>query len=240
MADNMLTAALSRQSGLVKELNTLANNIANADTAGFRSEGLIFSEYVKSLSSGDSMSMTRPGAKLVDLTQGALLETGDQLDLAIEGDGFFLIETNAGARLTRAGGFALNNAGEMVDADGRRLLDAGEAPIAIPAGTTSITISRDGSIEADGAAIGQVGVVTAPATGLMREGDNLFRAEEGYEPSANFGIVQGALEGSNVNAMGEFARLIEVQRAYEASKSFMDKESDRLKRMVEGLGQPQT
>ncbi len=222
----------------MKDLDTIANNIANADTMGFRREGVVFSEYVKALSTGDSVSMTRADTRLVDFSQGALTQTEDPLDLAIEGEGFFLIETPEGPRLSRAGGFSLNENGEIVDPKGRRLLDLGESPIGIPPGTQSITVTRDGSIEADGAAIGQVAVVTTSPIGLVREGDNLFRAEEGYQATEDFSIIQGALEESNVNAMGEFARLIEVQRAYEAGKRFLDGEADRLSKMVDAFSRP--
>ncbi|MEM6413892.1 MAG: flagellar basal-body rod protein FlgF [Pseudomonadota bacterium] len=240
MANNALTSALSRQKGLMNELSTVANNIANANTAGYRSEGMVFTEYVKALSEGESLSMTRTGAKTIDLTQGALVQTDDPLDFAIEGEGFFTLETQAGPRLTRAGGFALNNQGEIVDSEGRRLFGQGNSPITIPPGTVDIIVSRDGVVEADGVPVGQLAVVTAPVTELMREGDNMFRAENGFEPSQAFSIMQGAVENSNVNVMGEFSRMIEVTRTYEGSKSFMDKESERLKRMIELLGQPQS
>jgi flagellar basal-body rod protein FlgF len=236
MADNMISAALSRQQGLNKEIQTIANNIANANTAGFRAESLVFSEYVKSLSSGDSISMTRANARVVDLSQGALISTGDPLDLSIEGDGFFLVETEVGTRLTRAGGFSLNAEGEIVDPEGRRVLDAGETPVVIPQGTANISVNENGFVSADGAQVGRIGVVTAPANQLVREGDNLFRPENGFTETEESSIMQGALEESNVNAMAEFVRLIEVQRAYEAGKSFLDKESERLRNMVDKLG----
>ena len=237
MADNMISAALSRQKGLTKELQTIANNIANANTAGYRAESHVFSEYVKALSTGDSMSMTKADARVVDLSQGALIATGAPLDLSIEGDGFFMIESGDEPRLTRSGAFSLNANGEIVDAEGRRVLDRGGAPITIPPGTANISVDTDGQISADGQLVGVIGISTAPANSLTREGDQLFKAEDGFVEAQDVRISQGTLEESNVNAMGEFVRLIEVQRAYEAGKSFLDQERDRLRSMIDQLSQ---
>ncbi len=236
MADNMISAALSRQKGLMKELLTVTNNIANADTAGFRAEGVIFSEYVDTLNEGDSLSMTRAAARTIDLSQGELILTDDPFDLAITGDGFFLVETPGGPRLTRAGGFSLNEQSELVDQEGRRVLGEGDAAISIPQGDGEIAVSAGGDISVDGQPVARIAVVTAQPIDLVREGENLFRAENGYEQVLEPNVTQGTLEGSNVNAMGEFVRLIEVQRAYEGTKGFLDKEADRLKKLVETLG----
>ena len=114
---------MNRQVGLRQELQIVANNIANMTTTGFRKEGLIFSEYVHAMDSGaPSLSMARASARTTDLGQGALTQTGGQFDLAIEGSGFFLIETPDGNRLTRAGAFTPNDAGELVTPDGFRFL----------------------------------------------------------------------------------------------------------------------
>ncbi|MEO1014247.1 MAG: flagellar hook-basal body complex protein [Pseudomonadota bacterium] len=239
MADNMISAALSRQKGLMKELLTVTNNIANADTAGYRAEGVVFSEYVEALDKSDSLSMTRAAGRTIDMSQGEIITTKDPLDIAISGDGFFLVETEGGPRLTRAGHFSLNHQGEIVDNEGRRVLGEGASAIAIPQGAQEIAVSAGGDISADGQLVGRFGVVTAPQIDLVREGDNLFRAANGYEPVLEPSVTQGALEGSNVNAMGEFVRLIEVQRAYEGTKGFLDKEADRLKQLVETLGRPE-
>lgn len=239
MADNMISAALSRQKGLQKEITTLANNIANANTTGFRAEGVVFSEYVKALDGADSLSMTRAAGRTIDLSQGAIITTNGTFDLAISGDGFFLVETPGGSRLTRAGAFALNDQSELVDLEGRRVLNEGEGAIAVPQDAGEFSVSSTGDVVADGQIVGRLGVVNPDVNGLVREGENLYRADAGFEPSERFSIVQGAVEGSNVNSMGEFVRLIEVQRAYEGAKGFLDKEAERLKNLVQTLGRQQ-
>lgn len=119
--------ALGRQSGLMREMQIVANNIANLATTGFRREGLIFAEHVSRTETGPSLSMAHGTARLVDLSQAGLMQTGGTFDLAIQGDGFFLIDTPDGQRLTRAGAFTPSVDGELVTPDGYRLLDAGGA-----------------------------------------------------------------------------------------------------------------
>ena len=228
---------LARQVGLMREMTTVANNIANTATAGYRREGVVFTEYIKASPGGDSLSMAAARARTVDLSQGALTQTGGTFDLAIEGEGFFLVQTPGGERLTRAGAFTPNDAGDLVTSDGHPLLDAGGAPVFAPPDAATITIAPDGTMSADGAPIAQIGLwrPTDP-TDLVREAGALFRAEQGTEPVIDGGrILQGRLEGSNVDPVLEIARMIEVQRAYELGQAFLDRESDRRSKLIDTL-----
>ena len=227
--------SLTRQSGLLSELRALAQNVANASTVGYRREGLVFSEYVKT-GGQESISMARAGARFIDQSQGALKRTGAPFDLAIEGDGFFRIETDDGERLSRAGNFSLNAEGEIVTSEGQRVLSADGAPIAIPPDAGAIAIASDGEISANGEVLGRIGVSTADSKEMRREGNNLFSATKGAEPADEFRVAQGFLEQSNVNTVSEIARLIEVQRAYELGKGLMDREHNRLTAMIQRLG----
>lgn len=125
---------LTRQTGLQREIQAIANNLANSATTGFRREGVIFAEYVRKLDEAPSLSMARASGRNIDLTQGELSVTGGTFDFAIQGEGFFLLETPQGNRLTRAGAFTPNGTGDLVNPDGYRLLDAGGAPVFVPAG----------------------------------------------------------------------------------------------------------
>lgn len=219
------------------EMRVVANNIANASTTGFQSEGVIFSEYVSALGRDyPSLSMAASRAWLTDQTQGALAQTGGAFDLAIEGPGFFLIDTPAGQRLTRAGSFTPSAEGDLVTMDGHRVLDAGGAPVFIPAGVGQIGIAPDGTISADGAPIGQIGLV-APndPNGMVREGGTMFAANGGYDVVPDGRMVQGFLEASNVNPILQIARMIEVQRAYELGQSFLDREDERVRGVVRAV-----
>jgi flagellar basal-body rod protein FlgF len=228
---------LARQVGLMREMNTVANNIANAATTGYRREGVIFSEYIETTPGGDSLSMAAARARTVDVSQGALSQTGGTFDLAIEGEGFFLVQTPAGERLTRAGAFSPNEAGDLVTPAGHPLLDAGGAPVFAPPEAEVVTIAPDGTMSADGAPIAQIGLWRpVDPTDLTREAGALFRADQGTEPVIEGGrILQGRLEGSNVDPVTEIARMIEVQRAYELGQAFLDRESDRRSKLIDTL-----
>ncbi|GAA6208912.1 flagellar hook-basal body complex protein [Cognatishimia sp. WU-CL00825] len=227
---------LTRQMGLFREMDVVANNIANAATTGFRQQGLVFSEHVHRSAGGASVSMAHGNVALTSFAQGSLTQTGGRFDLAIEGDGFFMVETPDGARLTRAGAFTPNNAGDLVTAQGYPVLDVGEAPIFIPPDATSLQIAEDGSISADGRLIGQVGVFQpADKSELQRQDGVLMQVPSGAELALTTKIKQGFLEGSNVDAISQIARMIEVQRAYEMGQSFLDTENERVKAALQTL-----
>ncbi|MDQ2090558.1 flagellar hook-basal body complex protein [Marimonas arenosa] len=231
--DNAGYTALSRQSGLMREMRIVANNIANAATAGFRQEGLVFSEHVAAIGDSPSISMAGATVRHTSMVQGTLTETRGPLDLAIEGDGFFLVETPQGERLTRAGNFTSNGAGDLVTNDGFRVLDAGGAPVFIPPDVTDLSVAADGTVSAGGRPLTQIGLyLPADPFGLAREDGVMFRAEGGIEPTEAGRIVQGFLENSNVDPISQFARMIEVQRAYELGQSFLDSENERLRDAV--------
>ncbi len=232
--DNAIYTTLTRQAGLWNELRSLANNIANADTAGFRAEGITFSEFVQDLGRGQpSLSMAAARVRETSLAPGPVEMTGAPLDLAIEGDAFFMIETPGGPRLTRAGAFTTNEAGDLVTAEGFPVLDAGGAPLFVPLGNGPVSIGADGTISAGGEVVGQVGLFAPAATAdLVREDGVRFRATGEVLPAEGARVLQGFLEGSNVDPVAEVARLIEVQRAYELGQSFLEREDERIRAVL--------
>ena len=227
---------LSRLSGLRREMDLVANNIANIGTQGYKSQGAVFSEFVADVPDGRSLSMARATAWQMDMTDGVLSQTGGTFDLGIQGTGFFQIETPDGPRLTRAGSFTPSSAGELVNMDGLRLLDAGGAPVFVPPGARNIGIAQDGTISADGTPVGQIGLwqPVDPLT-LTYAGGNLLAATE-LEPAVGGEIHQGFLEESNVQPVTEVARMITVQRAYEQGQSFLEAEDERLRNMIQVMG----
>ena len=218
-------------------MQVLANNIANSSTTGFRAEGVIFAEHVKNLQgTAPSLSMATASVQDTAFIQGGLTQTGGTFDVAIEGDGFFLVEAPQGQRLTRAGSFGPNENGDLVTPDGYPVLDAGGAPVFVPLGVGGIGIGPDGTISADGQPIGQIGLVNPiDPTTMRREGSVLFDAPDGFEPALEARMVQGFLEDSNVNPILEISRMIEVQRAYELGQSFLDKEDARIRGLIEAI-----
>lgn len=229
-------AALTRQSGLMREMQVVANNIANLSTTGFRREGVIFSEHVSRMADGPSLSMAHGSARLVDLSQAGVSQTGGTFDLAIQGEGFFLIETAAGQALTRAGGFTPSVTGELVTLDGHRLLDQGGAPVFIPPDARMVAVAQDGTVSADGRPIARLGLWgPVDPTALRHQSGTLFTAED-VQPLEGATVLQGFLENSNVEPVSEIARMIEVQRAYEMGQKFMDSEDQRMRGVIQTLG----
>ena len=234
--ENASYTTLTRQSGLMREMSVIANNIANANTTGYRQEGLVFSEVIQHVNDAPSLSMATARARATSLQSGTLTQTGGPLDVAIDGEGFFLIRTPEGDRLSRAGHFMPNAAGDLVTPDGHAVLDAGGAPLFVPATAGKITIANDGTMSADGNILGQIGVVKPSAgTQIIREDGVHFRADGAIEPNLDGRVQQGFLESSNVNSMGQIARMIEVQRAYEMGQSFADSENERLRNAVRNI-----
>lgn len=232
--------ALSRQAGLAKDLQAVANNIANLSTSGYRRESLIFAEHVAALPvQGGSVALTDAHARITSTEQGALKATGGTFDLAIEGEGFFTVDTPRGLRLTRAGAFGPNAAGEVVSPQGYRLLDSGGAPVFIPPGSDDVRIAGDGTMTADGQPVAQVGRVSVDEPWRMtREDGVLFRTDAPLQPAENGAILQGFLEQANVNPVSELARMITVQRAYEAGQKLLEREDDRIRRVLDTVTAP--
>jgi flagellar basal-body rod protein FlgF len=225
---------LTRQTGLMRELQIIANNIANSATTGYRAEKMIFSEFVARADGAPSISMAHGNVTVTSTRQGPLESTGGTLDFAIEGEGFFLVETPEGERLTRSGAFALSGAGDVVTLDGFRVLDAGGAPIFIPPDAGPPGLGSDGTLSADGRPLAQLGLFRPPEGGtLLRAGGNLFESPQGVEPVEAGRILQGSREGSNVEPLVQVARMIEVQRAYEMGQSFLEAEHERVRRALD-------
>lgn len=227
---------LTRQSGLMREMQVVANNIANISTTGFRREGVIFEEYITGGQDGPSLSMATGDARVIDLTQAGLNMTGGAFDFAIQGEGFFQIETPDGPRLTRAGSFTPSAAGELVTNDGYRLLDGGGGPIFIPPDANNLAVAQDGTVSANGALLAKIGLWRpADPLSLQHQAGTMFSADS-LTPADGGKILQGYLEESNVNPVQEIARMIEVQRSYELGQSFMDQEDKRMRSVVDTLG----
>jgi len=213
--ENAGYTVLTRQTGLIREMQTIANNIANATTTGFKAEGVVFSEYVMPVERGASLSMGQGNVAKTSLEQGSLTQTGGTFDLAIEGDGA---------------------AGELVTFDGNRVLDAGGAPIFVPPGASGVSIANDGTLSADGNPLGQIGVVRPnDPLDMVREDGVMFDARTGFEPVETPRVLQGFVEGSNTNPLHELARMVDVQRAYEMGQSFLDAENERMRTAMKAM-----
>ena len=156
--DNSVYVALSKQTAADRQMALIANNIANANTPGFKSESSVFAQHLTKDASGSTAYVNDIGT-LRDTSQGPLQTTGNPLDFAIQGDGFFAVQTPQGERYTRAGNFSVNGQGEMVNSDGYQVLDQGGAPITLPTGRQKkSSFTADGRMEVDGDERATIGV----------------------------------------------------------------------------------
>lgn len=226
--------------GAVAQSNALdatANNIANATTTGFQADRITFREAMTSAKSPDT-ALVSAGTKRVDTQYGALAQTGNPLDLAIEGDGMFSVDTPNGPRFTRAGNFRLDVDGTLVTVDGFKVRGEG-GPITIPPDTKVIDVGADGSVNADGESLGKLELVTYKYNQLKREGGTLFSASGKPEDSVDVPLVRsGMLESSNVNVVRGVVDLVKVSRTYESLMRVIQGYHDVESRAARDLGGP--
>lgn len=229
--------ALNRQIGLAREMTAIANNVANLSTTGYRREGVVFAEFVRAAAPGDSLSMADLRGRFASDRPGEQTVTGGRLDIAIAGDGFFAIQSGGEALLTRAGAFQRSPEGLLVTPGGAPVLDDGGGPIFVPPESASLEVASDGTLSVDGAPVARIGVFTAPAETLSRVGGTAFRPAAGSTPVETPRLVQGALEGSNVDPIAEIARMIEVNRYYEQAQGLIEDTDERVLGTINRLGQ---
>lgn len=232
---------LSRQLGLSRQMEVVANNLANTNTPGFKSEGMVFSEYLIKAEKPVKLSYVQDMASYRDLTEGNLQTTGNDLDLAIQGKGYFVVETPDGPRYTRNGRFQLNAAGEVVNNEGFRVM-AGGAPVIINTDDGPINIAADGTVSADRTQggntpviYGKIDVVAFADDQALKPGSGtLFESDEvpAQVDVADFKVQQRMVEGSNVQSIREMTSMIWVQRNYQSAQKFLEGEHERMRRAV--------
>lgn len=239
--DNAQMLGLQAQRVLQRRLDVAANNLANVNTTGFRADALVMAEASNTTAHAEGMPgdirFVRDVTLMRDMRQGPIAMTGNPLDVAIEGDGFFMVEGPDGPLYTRDGAFSLTGDGRLVTADGRSVLSSGGAPLVFDPQGESPTIGRDGAVTVAGVEVGRIGVASFAAPGaLSKVGDNLWDAQD-QPPGAFDGVVlQGALEGSNVRPVLELTRLIEISRAYQSAARIVSNADDLRKSAIERLG----
>lgn len=239
--ENPSYIALSQQVALRRQMDVIANNLANVSTPGFKAERIVFSEYLvdpsRSGAGNGKMSFVREVGMLRDTTEGALTQTGNALDLAIHGRGYFVVETPAGLRYTRQSSFQLDQDGRIVTSEGFPLLDEANRPLIVPPGSGPIEVTPQGVVGTSAGEIGRIRLVTFTDEQAMRKiGGGLYESDE--EPVRADGtteIRQGAIEGSNVQAILEVTNMIEIMRRYQSAQKILDTEHELERRAIEKL-----
>jgi flagellar basal-body rod protein FlgF len=251
--ESALLIGLSRQTALQRELDVVANNIANLNTTGFKADGAVFSEYLHNGSGADQfasqdrkLSFVQDRMSWHNMSQGVIQQTGAPLDVAIDGDGMLVVQTARGERYTRAGSLQISNTGEIVTSSGDKVLgDSG--PIVLQVTDRDIVITKDGTIKVrEGQSLnsdstrGKLRLVTfANPQSLQKDGASTFRAPDGVVPEplpdANAHVIQGALEKSNVRSVIEVTRMIELTRAYAQVANVLQQQGDLRKSSIQQL-----
>ena len=239
MLQNGLYVALSSQIALEKRLNTIADNVANVSTVGYRATGVKFEDVVSGL--GDkSLSFVSSGDTYVSTATGQMRETGNPFDFAIKGDAWFGIETPAGTVMTRDGRFSLTANGELVTVEGYPVLDAGGAPIQLDPRNGPPRAGADGSLRQGEQLVGALGLFHfEPGPNFVRFGNSGIVPAREPEPVVDrldAGVAQGFLEDSNVNPVLEITRLIMVQRAFENGAALIRDTESSYDEAIKTLG----
>ncbi|MBI4367543.1 MAG: flagellar basal-body rod protein FlgF [Deltaproteobacteria bacterium] len=250
---NAFLVGLSRQVALGRELDVVANNIANLNTTGFKSDGAVFEEFIgptaraSGVSRADSrVSFVRDRATWIDMSQGTIERTGNSMDVAIDGSGFLAVQTPRGERYTRNGAMQVNANGEMVTSEGYQVLGE-NGPIVLQPKDRNVTISADGTIsvrEGNNAKTesqrGKLRLVGFERPGqLQKDGAGTFAAPQNLtaQPDTKSRVVQGAIEKSNVRAVVEMTRLIEVTRSYTQVATMLSQQDDLKRSAIEKLAE---
>lgn len=231
--------ALSAQVALQRRLETVANNVANLNTSGFRAEEVRFETVLSKLGSRE-VAYSSSGDSYISRRAGSVAPTGNPLDVAISGDAWMAVSTPEGVAYTRDGRLQMTEAGDLVAVDGKPILDAGGAPIALDPNGGAVQIGVDGSIFQDGRQMGALGLFVLPDTSrLERYGETAVLSSEAGVPVEDLaaqGVKQGFLEGANVNPILEMTKLIAITRSFESAASAIQQGEDAIGQAIRTLG----
>jgi len=239
--ENTAYIALSGQSALKREMSVIANNLANMNTTAYKGEKMMFVEHLVKSKGGNSfipqkLTYTRDVAQYQNFAEGPIKNTGNTFDVAIHGDGYFVVETPDGEQYTRNGHFQLNNDGKLVNLSDQAVLSDAGTPFFFGPEDKDIEITVDGLVSTKNGEIGKFRIVKFDTPqNLQKRASGLFFTEDQPVDVTNPTLLQKSLEGSNVNPMAEITKMINVQRAYDSVRKFIDKEDDRQRKMLQQL-----
>ena len=243
--ENTSYVALSRQTALWRQMEVVANNMANANTPAYKGEQMMFTEYLTKSRSGDramgdKIAFVQDIGLVRDTREGTLTKTDNKLDVALHGDGYFVIDTPEGQRFTRNGHFRLDEAGMMVTTDGSAVMQTGDLPIIFAPNETRIEIARDGTVSSENGIVGKLHVVRFPNQQELRKvGASLFDSPTAPEDVARPEVHQGMIEESNVEPIVEITKMIEVMRTYQGVQNLIEAEHERQRKVIQVYGQSQ-
>lgn len=236
--ENSTYVALSGQNARERQMDVLANNIANLSTPGFKGETMMFQEYLsKGVDGADPTSYVSVAGNSRDMSQGPMTHTGNPLDIALNGPGFLSVNTPGGTEYTRNGHLQIDAQGELVTSAGFVVQNSSGAPIVIPTGAGQITIGTDGTVSTRQGTIAKIGVVNFDnPQALAEDQGGLFNTTQAPNPITTTQVEQGTIEESNIQPILEMTKLMQVSHDIGTAKSFADGEHNRLKNAIDRLG----
>ena len=234
---NTTYVALSSQMAVRRQMEVVANNVANASTPAFKGERMVFAEYLQTQRDGKTLSYVQDRATHRNVAQGGLSRTGNPLDIALQGDGYLSVQTPMGIRYTRNGRLSMDANGQIVTSQGYAVLGEGNQPIEIPPEGKDVSIGKDGSIVTSLGPLGRFPVVKfASEQDLKPASGGLYVTDAQPLPAEGTAVIQGMIEEANVQPIVEITRLMSVTRAFEAAKDLLEGESERTRAAIEKLG----
>lgn len=236
--NNTTNVALSRQMALWRQMEVIANNMANTNTPGYKDQAMMFREYLMPTRTNDpsvgrKVSFVQDVGLIRDTSEGPLTKTDNTLDFAVHGQGYFQVETQAGMRYTRDGHFRLDEEGMLVNSDGYAVMDNHDQPIIFAPNEANIDVAPDGTVSTENGKVATLKVVRFDnEQDLQKAGGGLYETDQTPTVVANPEVLQGMLEESNVQPVVEMTRMMTVLRQYEAVQKVIDNETDRFDRAV--------
>ncbi len=228
---------LSQQDVLQRQMDIVAQNIANVSTTGYKSNDVLFEDYIVKPTPKFTHHMVLDRATLRNTTQGTFVKTGNPLDVAIAGQGYFSVNTPQGIQYTRQGSFQMDAQGVLVTPDGYSVLAADGTNISIPIDAKNISISQDGTLSTEIGKIGRLQVMKFQNEQLMQQTyGGFYKTNELPQVDENARFNQGMIEASNVKPITEMAHVIDISRAYERVSRLIDTENQRLTNVIRSLG----
>jgi flagellar basal-body rod protein FlgF len=236
-----LYVSLSGQAALLKRLDTISQNIANANTAGYRAEEISFSTLL-SRAGSTPVAFAVEGDSYISLKPAEISRSGDPLDIAVRGDGFFAIKTPAGVAYTRDGRLHMDANGSLLTVNNYPILDAGGSAILLDPNAGAPTIAADGMISQGGRQLGAVGLYQLdPNSKLSRVDNSAIQSDRPAVAVLDFnnnGVLQGMVEGSNVNPILELTHMIAIQRNFESASNVIQGTEANFTDAIKTLGSP--
>ena len=233
--------ALSRQTALWRQMESVANNMANANTPAFKGEQMMFRDFLVPTRSsesavGNKLSFVQDVGLLRDVREGPMSKTDNTLDFAIRGDGYFQIETESGMRYGRNGHFRLDQTGMLVNSQGFAVMDDRDQPIVFAPNETEIQVSPDGTVSTENGRVAKLKVVKfANDQELRNAGDSLYETAQDPEVVDRPSIIQGMMEESNVQPVVEMTKMTQILREYEGVQKMLDNEHERQLKAIQVL-----